>query len=200
MARPSVPVLSVDKIAEAALAVVDSGGDLTMPGLASRLGVSASSLYHHVSGKAGVVEAMRGRVFAGLRFVAEPGEAWDDAARRLVRQYRDAFARHPRLIPMLTGHTVADPQVLAMYGSLAALLERAGFSGADLLHAITLVDSFTIGSALDVAAPEDVWDVTASDPVLRAAVEAAPSGVERADEAFAFGLEAVLAGLRAVAP
>ncbi|MDO9380356.1 MAG: TetR/AcrR family transcriptional regulator [Nocardioidaceae bacterium] len=200
MARPSVPVLSVEKIAVAALAVVDEGGALTMPGLADRLGVSASSLYHHVRGKAGVVEAMRAQVFAGVVPEPEPGESWDAATRRLVRRYRDAFARHPRLIPMLTGHTVTDPQVLAMYASLASLLRRAGFEGAELLHAVTLVDSFTIGSALDLAAPEDVWDASTADPVLRAAVAAAPSGVERADAAFAFGLEAVLAGLRAVAP
>ncbi|GAA0461379.1 tetracycline repressor, C-all-alpha domain protein [Paractinoplanes deccanensis] len=195
MGRPATPKLSVDKIAAAALAIVDDRGEFTMGEIARALAVRPSSLYNHLAGRTEVIEAMRARVFAEEPF-ARPRAPWDEVLRSLLRHYRDAFARHPRLIPMLTAHTVSSPDVMRMYDDIATVLSGAGIPVEGLLDVITVLDSFVIGSALDVAAPDEVWDKTqARTPVLVAAVEAAGQGRARADRAFELGLDLLLTAL-----
>ncbi|XVU28522.1 TetR/AcrR family transcriptional regulator [Actinoplanes sp. CA-054009] len=196
MGRPATPKLSVGKIATAALKLVDAQGEFTMGEIAAALSVRPSSLYNHVAGKTEIVEAMRARVFAEEPFT-QRATAWDDALRALLRHYRDAFARHPKLIPMLTAHTVSSPDVVRMYDDIATVLSDAGIPTERLLDVITVLDSFVIGSALDVAAPAEVWDkAQARTPVLVAAIEAAGQGRPRADRAFELGLDLLLTALR----
>ncbi|SNY46887.1 TetR/AcrR family transcriptional regulator [Paractinoplanes atraurantiacus] len=196
MGRPATPKLSVGKIATAALKLVDAQGEFTMGEIAAALSVRPSSLYNHVTGKTEIIEAMRARVFAEQPF-QQRETAWEDALRALLRHYRDAFARHPKLIPMLTAHTVSSPDVVRMYDDIATVLSDAGIPTGRLLDVITVLDSFVIGSALDVAAPDQVWDKTqARTPVLVAAIEAAGQGRPRADRAFELGLDLLLTALR----
>ncbi|MFF5076186.1 TetR/AcrR family transcriptional regulator [Actinoplanes sp. NPDC000266] len=198
MGRPATPKLSVSKIATAALKLVDAQGEFTMGEIAAALSVRPSSLYNHVTGKTEIIEAMRARVFAEQPFTRPlPPRPWDEALRALLRHYRDAFARHPRLIPMLTAHTVSSPDVVRMYDDIATVLSDAGIPTDRLLDVITVLDSFVIGSALDVAAPAEVWDKSkARTPVLVAAIEAAGQGRPRADRAFELGLDLLLTALR----
>ncbi|MCW2756936.1 MAG: TetR family transcriptional regulator [Nocardioidaceae bacterium] len=200
MARPSAPILSADKIARTALALVDTTGEFTVNGVAAKLGVRPSSLYNHVAGKVEIVEAMRGLVFADGALVLDPESSWDETLPQMLRAYRDAFAQHPRLIPMLTAYTVVAPRVMEMYGVLATVLVRAGVPDDRLLDAITVMDSYVIGSALDLAAPDLVWDPeSATSDAMRSAIEAAPRGRARADQSFELGLEIVLRGVLALA-
>lgn len=115
----------------------------------------------------------------------------------MLRAHRASFARHPRLIATLTSQTVASPAVMAMYEPVATTLYESGIPATGLLDAITLIDTFAIGSALDLAAPEEVRDMrNAAGPSLRLAIESAPVGRARADQSFEFVLEVLLIGLR----
>jgi hypothetical protein len=83
-----------------------------------------------------------------------------------------------------------------MYNALAATLDRAGFSDADTLRVITLMDCFVLGSALDLAAPVEPWESGAEvGPELAAALATGGPNPARADDAFEFGLAVVLRGL-----
>ena len=199
MGRPRQPILSVDKIATAALRLVDEGHDLRMGDVAAALGVRPSSLYNHVSGKADVVEAMRGLIFHDVPRSVDTGadaSGWEGRLRSLLRRYRESFARHPRVIPLLTAQTVSAPSVMAMYDELATVLVGCGVPESRLLDVVTVLDSFVIGSALDVAAPDDVWDSSAATTDhLRRAIDASPRGRERADQAFELGVELLVAGI-----
>lgn len=200
MARPSSPILSADKIARTALTLVDATGEFTVGTVAERLGVRPSSLYNHVSGRDDIVEGMRALMMSDIALTLDPDASWDEAFPRLLRGYRDAFARHPRLIPMLTSHTVVSEPVMRMYGVMATILSRSGVPDALLLDAISIMDSYVLGSALDVAAPDEVWDSgAATSDAMRAAIDAAPTGRARADRSFDIGLRVVLDGLRALA-
>lgn len=201
MARPSTPILSVENIAQAALALVDATGEFTISAVAERLGVRPSSLYNHVSGRDDIVEGMRTLAMSEVALALDAEAAWDDDAfPRLLRAYRDAFARHPRLIPMLTSHTVVSEPVMRMYGVMATILRRSGISDELLLDAISITDSYVIGAALDVAAPDEVWDSGAeTSEAMHAAIAAAPTGRARADRSFDLGLRVVLDGVRRLA-
>ena len=201
MARPSAPILSAENIANAALALMDATGEFTISAVAERLGVRPSSLYNHVSGRDDIVEGMRTLAMSEVALALDAEAAWDDDAfPRLLRAYRDAFARHPRLIPMLTSHTVVSEPVMRMYGVMATILRRSGISDELLLDAISITDSYVIGAALDVAAPDEVWDSGAeTSEAMHAAIAAAPTGRARADRSFDLGLRVVLDGVRRLA-
>ena len=197
MARPTTAILSVDKIARAALRQVDETGTLRVGEVAAALGVRPSSLYNHLAGRAEIVEAMRAVIFDQLPDAAGPPDAGPaERLKRLLRSYRDAFARHPRAIPLLTGQTVSAPAVMAMYDQMAAVLTSCGVPEASLLDVITVLDSFVIGSALDLVAPDLVWESAAArNEPLRRAIESAGQGRERADRAFELGSRLLIDGI-----
>ncbi len=202
MGRPSTPLLSPEAIAVAALRLVDRSGEFTIAQLAQALGVRPSSLYNHLGSKAEIVEAMRTHVFREGDLGAEAAESagaaatWDETVRHLLRRYRACFARHPRLIPLVTAYTVSSPEVMGVYDELAETLSGAGVPVGQLLDVITMCDSVVLGAALDLAAPDPGWDVDqARSPALIAAIERAGSGRERSDRAFELALDLLVAGI-----
>lgn len=199
MARPTSPLLSRDAILATALDLVDADGDFTMPRLARALGVSASSLYHHVpGGRSDVVEGLRGLVCAGrMPDQRVDGEDWRAFAERWARGYRGAMAAHPHVVPLLTAQTVSDPEVLASYEALVEVLVQDGFDDATALHVVAVLDCFVLGSALDAGAPAEVWDDDDERrPRLSRAVRAAESQPgDRSAATFELGLGSLLTGL-----
>jgi len=197
--RPSTPLLSSDVIAVAALRLVDRSGEFTIAQLAQALGVRPSSLYNHLGSKAEIVEAIRSLVFREGTLTAEDAATWDGTVRNLLRRYRECFARHPRLVPLVTAYTVSSPEVMGVYDDLAETLSGAGVPVGQLLDVITMCDSVVLGAALDLAAPDPGWDVDqARSPALIAAIQQAGSGRERSDRAFELALDLLVAGITTV--
>lgn len=197
MPRPKTPLLDSTAIAQAALASLDARGTFTMPGIAKDLGVAVSSLYHHVPSREHLLELIRGLVAVDLAERIDWSSPWPDAVRQWLISYRNAFGAHPELVRALTAQTVRSPQVLAGYNALAQVLIDAGFQLERIIDIVTLLDTLALGSALDLAAPEQVWDTTGLDDraPLSVAVRAAPSGTARAASSFEFAMDLVIAGL-----
>src|SRR5690349_7259801 len=195
MGRPKVAILSSDRIASAAMDLVDAGGGFTIPELARKLKVSPSSLYNHVSGREQIIELLRERAMSGVE-LPEPTGPWIDVVAAIMRSYRRSYARYPRLIPLLTAYPVASEQAITMYNTLALTLTGAGFQADDTLRIITLIDSFVLGSALDAAAPAAPWGTSPEvGPELAAALATGATKADRAEDAFEFGLAVLLRGL-----
>ncbi len=198
MGRPKVAILSGDRIASAALDLVDGGGGFTIPELARRLKVSPSSLYNHVSGREQIIELLREKAMSEVELPELTGP-WIDVVAAIMRSYRRSYARYPRLIPLLTAHPVASEQAITMYNALALTLTEAGFGADDTLRIITLIDSFVLGSALDAAAPAAPWGASPEvGPELAAALATGAAKADRAEDAFEFGLAVLLRGLKAI--
>ncbi len=197
MAQRRKRLLDTDGILDASLACIDETSRLTMADLAERLGVSASSIYHHLRGRVAIIEALRERLAAAIDPPPLDGSDWADQIRRWMRAYRQALAEHPNLIPLLNEQTMTGGSVLLAYERVAALLRQVGVPAREVVLWIGVLDAYALGSALDLVAPDEVWRVEREDlPALRAAIGAAPTGRLRADEAFDLGLGALLAGLR----
>ncbi|GAA3389174.1 TetR/AcrR family transcriptional regulator C-terminal domain-containing protein [Cryptosporangium minutisporangium] len=198
MPRPSVPLLSRDQIAAAALAQIDETGTLTLPKLATTLNVSVSSIYHHFAGgREAVIEGIRGLLSRDFEGPFDETAGWRAYTEEWARRYRATMARHPGVVPLLTAQTVTAPETLASYEALADVLSRAGFADEDLLHAVSVLDCFILGSALDAAAPMDVWaDSGNPESALSAAIAATRSQPgDRSQRSFEIGLNSLLAGL-----
>ncbi|MFI0372212.1 TetR/AcrR family transcriptional regulator [Actinomadura sp. 1N219] len=200
MARPRKPLLDQDRIATAALELVDEDGEFTMPALARRLGVQTPSIYHHVDGRAGVIELLRAKIDEEIDSALLDLRPWDRALDAYARSYRAAFAAHPHVIPLLATSTVQAPRVVVVYDMIAAVLIEGGFAPEQVMPSYTALENFLLGSALDRAAPEVMWEVPpgVEAPHLSRALAAQTTSPTRSDQAFEFGLAALLDALRAM--
>jgi AcrR family transcriptional regulator len=198
MGRPHTPLLDRDRIADAALKLTDRRGDFTILDLSRALKVTPAAIYHHVDGRAGIITLMREKMARTIDASAFSQLPWDQALRRWATSYRETFAAHPGAIGMLAAEPVADPAVHAVYEQAATALQDAGFPRHEVLAVITAVESFVLGSALDLAAPPVMVSGIDADatPRLAEAAAVAPSGRARADQAFYLGLDALITGLR----
>ncbi|WP_395726936.1 TetR/AcrR family transcriptional regulator [Nakamurella sp.] len=195
MPRPSQPILSRDLICRTALKLLDRTGRFTVPELAQKLGVSVSSLYHHVAGRAEIVEGIRG-LLAGRFAPLDDDTPWAAGVAAWARSYRDAFAAHPAAIPALVAQTITDRVTLHQYGALAGLLSRAGFGPDEVVLAITMLDTLCLGAALDVGAPSVIWEESPGlDSPLQTALGRATLGPDRAEKGFELGLSLTIRGL-----
>ncbi|MFF9072855.1 TetR/AcrR family transcriptional regulator C-terminal domain-containing protein [Streptomyces sp. NPDC014735] len=115
-----------------------------------------------------------------------------------ARSYRAAFAAHPRAIPLLTTSPVRAPKVLEQYEHAVRLLTGVGFATAEVMAVITALENLVLGSALDLAAPEAMWELPDESATPRLARALAAVGPGRADAAFELALEAFIGHCRAL--
>lgn len=204
--RPSAAVLDKAGITVAALELIKRNGydGLTMAALAKRLDVAPSALYNHVSAKRDVLLLVEDHL-TSLVDVSEFGTApWEEAVRSWAWSYRNVFAEHTPLIPVIAVLPVTDaPQTLAMYETVSKGFLDAGFPQERIVSSIVALESFIFGSAYDVTAPEDIFEsgsMAESTPHFTEAVRSAAESEEgrRADAAFTLGLEALISGLAAL--
>ncbi|MEU2236044.1 TetR/AcrR family transcriptional regulator [Streptomyces vietnamensis] len=196
MGRPRRPLLDRERITTTALEIVDELGEFSVPQIAKRLGVQTASVYHHVDGRDGIVELLRERVAAAIDDAALDEEPWDAAMAAWARSYRAAFAAHPRAIPLLTTSPVRAPKVLGQYEHAVGRLLDAGFALPDVMPVIIALENIVLGSALDMAAPEAMWELAdeTATPRLARALGAAAEG--RTDQAFELALTGYLSHVR----
>ena len=197
MARPTTPLLDRERIANAAMALLDETGGFTIPALARELGVAPSSLYHHVDGRADIIAAIREQMVPAINNAVFGELDWRAACAVWARSYRDCFAAHPGCIQFLAVEPLSGAQLHTVYDRAVTALEKAGFPRGQVIAIITAIESFALGSALDLVAPSLMFaDI---DPVrtpgLAGALDACPAGRARAEQAFETGLEALLTGL-----
>ena len=223
MVRPRVPMLSVEKIALAALEQIDATGDFSIPLLADRLEIGASSLYHHVDGRAGIIEAVRQHLSSGNAgaLLAEPGQTveaepeaepaqadtlpndldqsdWRVMLRHWARAYVVAMSAHPLAVPLMVRQPVNNATALDIYESAAQVFTAAGFTSEQAIVVMTFIENFAIGTAVDEAAPDVPW---AGDPERHVALTAALGSVPpraRGVLAFEFALDAVVAAMERI--
>ncbi|MER6571241.1 TetR/AcrR family transcriptional regulator C-terminal domain-containing protein [Streptomyces sp. NPDC001093] len=198
MGRPRTPLLDRERITTTALRLIDETGDFSVPQIARRLGAQTGSVYHHVDGRDGIVELLRERVASAIDTATLELTPWDTAVEAWARSYRAAFAAHPRTIPLLTTSPVRAPRVLEQYERAVGLLLDAGFDRAEIMPLIIALENLVLGSALDLAAPETMWELTDHTPTPRLAEALAAVGEGRADRAFEVGLAAFMNHARAL--
>ncbi|MFI0977264.1 TetR/AcrR family transcriptional regulator [Streptomyces sp. NPDC021093] len=192
MGRPRTPLLDRERITLAALELVAAQGDFSVPQIARSLGVQTASVYHHVEGRAGVIELMREHVSYAIDDAALDLPAWDEALMVWARSYLAAWATHPRVIPLVMTTPIRAPRVLAHYERAVRRLLAEGFPLPDVLVLITALENLVLGSALDLAAPDLMWELAdrGATPQLARALEALDG--RRADLAFELALEAFI--------
>ena len=200
MARPSSPILSREKIAIAAIEMIDDGHELKIQPLAKTLGVSLSSIYHHVDGREGIVHAMREVLSRDYEFIVPDGLEWRDALKAGVLALWSLYSDHPRVMIHLLGVTVEEPRSLALYDSMITTLKRAGIPREEILTTLEILDAFAFGAALDALSPTRIYSPDETQTEMADLIENHPSGSERTRLLFETGVEVILDGIAARVP
>ncbi|UYQ76970.1 TetR/AcrR family transcriptional regulator [Glutamicibacter sp. JL.03c] len=200
--RPRKAVLTRERITANALELVSDSGyeHLTMQRLAKSLGVSPSALYNHVDSKHDLMQWIQELVMTDIDTTIFDTEPLTEALVQWATSYRDVFARHIPLIPIIAVLPVSDsPRTLSMYERVAEALKDYGLAENEIIPSIVALESFIFGSAMDTAAPHDIFDTTNHKdltPHFTQAVAAQrKTQLNTSDDSFQRGLSAMIAGL-----
>jgi len=193
--------LTLDQIADAAIAIADAEGlaAVSMQRVAADLGYTKMSLYRYLPGKNELVAAMIERALQTPPTVTGP---WREALTAWATALLEAYAGHPWAIEASTGRRPIGPHEITWMERALTVLPP-GLTGAERLDAVAtiagharMIAGQSGGAERDLAAAMGVIlrEHAASYPAVVAAVSdvAAHGG---ADDAFGFGLARILDGL-----
>ncbi|MER5387814.1 TetR/AcrR family transcriptional regulator [Saccharopolyspora sp. NPDC002686] len=216
--RPRKPRLSRERIARAAVAVLDADGasGLSMRRLAARLDVSAMSLYEYVGSKEDVLDLAVDEAFAGVELDGIDGVPWREALTQQLVRARDVMKQHPWLPALMSTRPLLGPNSLALSERFYAVLTAVGLEG----HRLTAVIGALTYYVQGWAATENFWRAVHRDPAREAqlrrwtqqhlesrredyptlAQHADVVGTDDFDASFELGLATILDGVEAQLP
>lgn len=179
--------------------------------LAGDLGVEAMSLYYHVKSKDDLIDGMIEVVITEMALPAA-GMNWRAALYERADSQRHVLVRHPWAIALMDARTTQA--TLRHHDAMIATLRNSGLSMPMVGHALSLIDSYVRGFAMqEVSLPlDDSGDIgAATETIMEQQEQMAvdfPHLTEMAmtlvlqpgyayGNEFEFGLELVLDGLEA---
>jgi AcrR family transcriptional regulator len=152
--RKATAALSRERIARAALARIEAGGPagLSMRRLAADLGCEAMSLYHHVNGIEGVLDAVVDELLDSLLRTVVAG----DDPRKSLAAFADAYLalaeKSPNAFPLVATRLLHTPRALAAVGRVLGLLQSLGLTQRAALRQARVLAAYLNGAGLALAA------------------------------------------------
>ncbi len=150
--------LSRDRVLGAAVERADGSGleGLTMRALADDLGVEAMSLYHHLPGKAALLDGLVERLMAEVSQATarlEPDGDWRVDVRRRCLASRAVMVRHPWGPALMVSRTSVPPSVFVHFEAVLAAMVGAGMSYHLAHRALHALGSMVLGFTQELFAP-----------------------------------------------
>lgn len=213
--QPTRETLTRQRVLHAAVELADAGGleTLSMRKLGEAVGVEAMSLYNHVANKEDLLDGMVDLVFGEVE-LPTPGDDWRQAMRQRAISMRLVLSRHRWAIGLMESRSTPGPATLRHHDAVLGCLRHGGFSLTLTAHAVSVLDSYIYGFALqEKTLPFDTPQETAElaesimsgfgDGEYPHLTEIATAHVMRPGYAygdeFEFGLDLILDGLRQAA-
>jgi TetR/AcrR family tetracycline transcriptional repressor len=194
--------LTRDDVVRTAVEVLDDEGlpGLTLRAVATRLGVSAPTLYWHVKDKRHLLDLVAEQVLADLpdaQRPPRPGESVWEWLADSARLRRALLLAHRDSVQVVAGNRPTESGMQQIEQTLGVLV-AAGLEPGEAVRVLTALGSFILGDALETQAARE------------RPLEELPGGVERfptllaatrslggEDERFEEGLGLLMDGLRA---
>jgi AcrR family transcriptional regulator len=148
IAPPNRKALSRDRIADAALELVDREGleALTMRRLATELDAGTMTLYGYFECKDDLLDYAIDRAAAGYELSSEDGE-WRPRLRKLVVTIWISLTEHPSAVQLRSRKPILTPAALRAGETGMAILGEAGFATAEAAAAWRLLFTYVFGYA-----------------------------------------------------
>jgi AcrR family transcriptional regulator len=175
----------------------------TMRGLAEQLGVAVTSIYWHVGGRDKLLDRLVDRLLSHMAHLPVDGDNPADRIASLARSQRKTLIQRQHLLGIAHDRDRTPQLFLPVQQALAVQLAELNVTGADAALILRAIQVHVISSAVmqfsavrgDKHDEEDpsLW---ADDWPDRALVDALRSPTDY-DAVFEYGLDALLASLRA---
>jgi AcrR family transcriptional regulator len=123
---------------------------LSMRKLARALGVEAMSLYNHVANKSDLLDGMVDVVFSEIDLPSGATD-WKAAMRRRALSVRAVLSNHRWAIGLMESRRSPGPATLRHHDAVIGILRDGGFSIELTAHALSVLDSYIYGFALQEA-------------------------------------------------
>ncbi|MFY2791744.1 TetR/AcrR family transcriptional regulator [Rhodococcus sp. MALMAid1271] len=205
--------LGRDEIVRSAMDLADSQGlrAVSMRGVATRLGVEAMSLYHHVKNKEDMLDGMVDEVFSEFH-APRIGADWQSEMRLRSQSARGVLKKHPWAVGLMDSRRNAGFATLQHHDAVIGCLREGGLSLELTGHAFAVLDAHLYGFLIqelslafdgepDLAELGETILASIPDGVLPyfkefALGRALRPGYDFGDE-FDVGLDLIIAGLAA---
>jgi AcrR family transcriptional regulator len=193
-----------EQVLETALTAIDRDGPelFSMRRIADELGMGAMTLYGYVRNKEEVVEGVTALAFSEVHREIPPDAGWDEQLRGEVEHLHDVCRRHPNLVALVLGQTSASPGLFRLRERMLGTLLGAGFDETTALHALGVLTSYALGfggtqgAHAPIDLPDRIRELPAGEfPNLSHAADRYATHLS--DQAFGYGLDLLLTGLRA---
>jgi TetR/AcrR family tetracycline transcriptional repressor len=142
--------LSRAEIITAALDLAESDGleKLSLHRIAAAVGVKTTSLYHHVTDKSDVLDAMADHVLESVVIPDIDAMDWPEAVRATSYAFRTAAMRYPNSAPLVLVRRPNRPALLPIVDLALRTLRRAGLERSLAVHVMRAHIAFLVGSLL----------------------------------------------------
>ncbi|GAA1646296.1 TetR/AcrR family transcriptional regulator C-terminal domain-containing protein [Nonomuraea maheshkhaliensis] len=137
------------EILDAALAIADERGldALSMRAVAERVGVTPMALYGYFRNKGELLDALVGRLLAGLT-PSEAAGTWQERLSEIAQATRRLAREHRAVFPLLLFRASVTPDGVRVVDLIYQALLDAGVPEADVPRIERLVSTFVLGFAI----------------------------------------------------
>jgi len=157
--RPGRPRIPRDRIIDAAVELVDTGGAeaLTFRALAEHLGSGTATLYRHVADRAELVREAIDRILGEIDLTvgSRHQEDWQAALAALCDELFAVLARHHNAAPLLAEHIPTGPHAMDFREACLAVLLKAGLAPTTAAVSAATLGRYTLGFAMQMRAGDD---------------------------------------------
>ncbi len=207
--RGPKPMLSIDRIAQAAVDIADADGlaAVSMQRVSDQLGVTKMALYRYVAGKAELLAIMIEQAVSDPPDLDRVPGGWRPRLQAWAHSMWVAWDRHPWLPGATTGDRAMGPRELGWVECAVGALAGTGLSGREQMDAVVLLSGHIRNTRSPAIAGTFPWTTERQlrllhrygdrFPALTAAVATAAADAPPRDphKAREFGLERILDGL-----
>lgn len=152
--RPKARAVTRDEVIRTAVDRIDADGyqAFSLRQLADSLGVTVSTIIHHVGQRTevlvAVVDHLLREAVLDPRTGAEAADDWRDGVRLVAGAYREVLLRHPRAATLILDVARRSPAGIEASMRLLMLLRRGGVPVHRLLATHTAIVGFVTGFSL----------------------------------------------------
>ncbi|MGW3667054.1 TetR/AcrR family transcriptional regulator [Streptomyces sp. NPDC005141] len=180
------PQLTRDAIVTATLKVIDLDGidAVSMRAVAGILGVDPKSLYNHVGGKDGLLDAVAEQILGSMRLPELTGDVRGDLL-AIAHAFRDRALAHPQAAPLVLTRQLASFEGLAPVDAVLTVLHNAGCPRHDAVPILRSLVATLIGTLLREVHAGPTYGMTDAPGIAQRQAALEQSGLPRLAEAAA---------------
>jgi len=147
--RPRRRGLTLERICEAALAILDREGlgELTMRRLADELGTGPASLYRHIASREELLVELADRLIGELP-VPDDSLGWRDSVEQLAHDLRQVLLAHGGVVLLITNGPLLGPNSMRLREMFWRVMDRDGCEPQFAVQTYFTVIHFVVCSAL----------------------------------------------------